>query len=88
MDVGLSRPTSRGQNELEKATWFPLIILFAALMEPMQLPGQQHHHYKFIDVGTFGGPNFFANFTGYRRKGETPSSINGLKPPEVSSETL
>jgi probable HAF family extracellular repeat protein len=30
-----------------------------------EVSASQHHHYKLIDVGTLGGPNFFANFTGY-----------------------
>jgi len=41
------------------------VTLFAVLGAPVRTPAQNHHHYKLIDVSTFGGPNFFVNFTGY-----------------------
>jgi hypothetical protein len=43
---------------------FSVIALFAALAMPLRLPAQdnqssnhKHHHYKLIDMGTFGGPS-------------------------------
>jgi probable HAF family extracellular repeat protein len=33
------------------------IAALGALVLPWNLPAQQHHHYKLIDLGTFGGPN-------------------------------
>jgi probable HAF family extracellular repeat protein len=47
------------------------IALFAALANPVRLGAQaqqeheeKHHHYKVIEINTFGGPNFFAQFSG------------------------
>ena len=42
-------------------TFTSAITLFAALALPAQLTAQQHTLYKLIDVGTFGGPQSFAN---------------------------
>ena len=47
------------------------MTLFAALAVPLQLVAQEQnekerakpHPYTFVEVPTFGGPNFFANFT-------------------------
>ena len=42
-------------------TFTSAITLFAALALPAQLTAQQHTLYTLIDVGTFGGPQSFAN---------------------------
>src|SRR6516164_9697147 len=39
------------------------IAALPALVIPGRLPAQQHHHYKLIDIGTFGGPASFFNPT-------------------------
>jgi probable HAF family extracellular repeat protein len=51
--------------------WMTVLSLFAALAMPIGLVAQNdtaqaekptHHHYKFIDLGTFGGPaSYFSN---------------------------
>jgi hypothetical protein len=40
---------------------FSAITLFAALAIPAKLAAQQHHHYRLIDLGTFGGPVTLVN---------------------------
>ena len=39
------------------------VALMCALAVPTVGLGQQHHHYKLIDVGTLGGPNSFVHGT-------------------------
>jgi hypothetical protein len=47
-----------------KLAWAPTLSLLTVLAIPVRLaaqdnrdPHHKHHHYKLIDVGTFGGPN-------------------------------
>jgi probable HAF family extracellular repeat protein len=54
------------------------IALLIALAIPVSLAAQEHqtehHKYKLVDLGTFGGPNVFFNFNGYP---DTLLSSNG-----------
>jgi probable HAF family extracellular repeat protein len=47
------------------------IAVMAILAVPTRLAAQatqeeepKHHHYKVVEIGTFGGPNFYTNFSG------------------------
>lgn len=48
--------------------WFAPIALTCALLTAAHTSAQEqqakHHHYKLIDLGTFGGPNSFVNCCG------------------------
>jgi probable HAF family extracellular repeat protein len=39
-----------------------IAVLVMASGTPAQVQKKQHHHYKFVDLGTFGGPASYVNF--------------------------
>src|SRR6516225_10841386 len=41
-----------------------LVGLLAAIAVPVRLNGQQHTRYKFIDLGTLGGPHSYGSANG------------------------
>src|SRR6516165_10623503 len=50
------------------ARYLIVIPATVAMLVMAAIPGRaaahQHHHYKLIEVATFGGPNFITNFIG------------------------
>jgi probable HAF family extracellular repeat protein len=66
-----TNPTEKG-DRMKFKQWTPVVVmtLFAALTMPVWTAAQdnpsqdhksKHHHYKLIDLGTFGGPSSFVS---------------------------
>ena len=84
---------SRFRMLLAAITFFAgLALLFAALALPLRLtaqdkqdPNRRHHHYRLVDLGTFGGPNssvptgsFGINGSGGARAISNQGTVAGL----------
>src|SRR5260370_4651939 len=73
---------SKFQMLLSAITFFAgLALLFAALALPLRLAAQHnqgHHHYRLIDMGTFGGPESYVNETIFLLNGQGDLNGRGL----------
>ena len=65
-------------------TWFTVMTLFAVLGMSIRVYAQekqerdaQHHHYKLIDLGTFGGPNSGVNIEPFQNVINSKGTVVG-----------
>jgi len=57
---------SQANMKSRRLTSITAVVLFTALAIPVQLAaqdqGKHRHHYKLVDMGTFGGPQSYINY--------------------------